>query len=31
MNLILALSYGGRAEIVRMVQKMAEKIKRGTN
>ena len=30
MNLILALSYGGRAEIVRMVQEVAEKIKRGT-
>jgi undecaprenyl diphosphate synthase len=29
MNLILALSYGGRAEIVRMVQMVAEKIKRG--
>ncbi len=29
MNLILALSYGGRAEIVRMVQAVAEKIKRG--
>ena len=29
MNLILALSYGGRAEIVRMVQEVAEKIKRG--
>ena len=29
MNLILALSYGGRAEIVRMVQSVAEKIKRG--
>ncbi len=30
MNLILALSYGGRAEIIRMVQEVAEKIKRGT-
>jgi len=30
MNLILALSYGGRAEIVRMVQEVAEKVKRGT-
>ena len=30
MTLILALSYGGRAEIVRMVQEVAEKIKRGT-
>jgi undecaprenyl diphosphate synthase len=30
MNLILALSYGGRAEIVRMVREVAEKIKRGT-
>jgi undecaprenyl diphosphate synthase len=29
MDLILALSYGGRAEIVRMVQEVAEKIKRG--
>ncbi len=29
MNLILALSYGGRAEIVRMVQEVGEKIKRG--
>ncbi len=29
MNLILALSYGGRAEIVRMVQSVAEKIKCG--
>jgi undecaprenyl diphosphate synthase len=29
MNLILALSYGGRAEIVRMVQAVAEKINRG--
>jgi undecaprenyl diphosphate synthase len=29
LNLILALSYGGRAEIVRMVQSVAEKIKRG--
>ena len=29
MNLILALSYGGRAEIVRMVQEVAGKIKRG--
>ena len=29
MNLILALSYGGRAEIVRMVQEVAEKIKHG--
>jgi undecaprenyl diphosphate synthase len=29
MNLILALSYGGRAEIVRMVQEVAEKINRG--
>jgi undecaprenyl diphosphate synthase len=29
MSLILALSYGGRAEIVRMVQEVAEKIKRG--
>ena len=29
MKLILALSYGGRAEIVRMVQSVAEKIKRG--
>ena len=29
MNLILALSYGGRAEIVRMVQEVTEKIKRG--
>lgn len=29
MNLILALNYGGRAEIVRMVQAVAEKIKRG--
>jgi undecaprenyl diphosphate synthase len=29
MNLILALSYGSRAEIVRMVQEVAEKIKRG--
>ena len=30
MTLILALSYGGRAEIVRMVQEVAEKVKRGT-
>jgi len=30
MNLILALSYGGRAEIVRMVQEVVEKVKRGT-
>jgi undecaprenyl diphosphate synthase len=30
MNLILALSYGGRAEIVRMVREVAEKIKRDT-
>ena len=29
MNLVLALSYGGRAEIVRMVQEVTEKIKRG--
>jgi len=29
MDLILALSYGGRGEIVRMVQEVAEKIKRG--
>jgi undecaprenyl diphosphate synthase len=29
MDLILALSYGGRAEIVRMVQELAVKIKRG--
>ena len=29
MDLILALSYGGRAEIVTMVQSLAEKIKRG--
>ncbi len=29
MNLILALSYGGRAEIAHMVQKVAEKIRRG--
>jgi undecaprenyl diphosphate synthase len=29
MDLILALSYGGRAEIVAMVQGLAEKIKRG--
>ena len=29
MNLILALSYGGRAEIVHMVQSVAEKIKCG--
>ena len=29
MNLILALSYGGRAEIVRMVQEVAEKTKQG--
>ena len=29
MDLILALSYGGRAEIVTMVQNLAEKIKRG--
>jgi undecaprenyl diphosphate synthase len=29
MNLILALSYGGRAEIVRMVREVAEKIKLG--
>jgi undecaprenyl diphosphate synthase len=29
MNLILALSYGGRAEIIRMVQSVAEKVKRG--
>ena len=29
MKLILALSYGGRAEIVRMVQEVAEKIKHG--
>jgi len=29
MTLILALSYGGRAEIVRMVREVAEKIKRG--
>jgi undecaprenyl diphosphate synthase len=29
LNLILALSYGGRAEIVHMVQSVAEKIKRG--
>ncbi len=29
MDLILALSYGGRAEIVAMVQSLAEKIKRG--
>ena len=29
MSLILALSYGGRAEIVRMVQEIAEKIRNG--
>jgi undecaprenyl diphosphate synthase len=29
MNLILALSYGGRAEITRMVQEVAKKIKQG--
>ena len=29
MNLILALSYGARAEIIRMVQSVAEEIKRG--
>ncbi len=29
MNLILALSYGGRAEIVHMVRELVEKIKRG--
>jgi undecaprenyl diphosphate synthase len=29
MSLILALSYGGRAEIVRMVQEIAEKIRSG--
>ncbi len=29
MTLILALSYGGRAEIVRMVQKVAEQVKNG--
>ena len=29
MNLILALSYGGRAEIADMVRKIAEKIRRG--
>ena len=29
MNLILALSYGGRAEIAEMVRKIAEKIRRG--
>jgi len=29
MTLILALSYGGRAEIIRMVQKVAKKIKHG--
>ncbi|MGD9135144.1 MAG: isoprenyl transferase [Desulfobacterales bacterium] len=29
MNLILALSYGGRAEIIRMVQEVAEKTKQG--
>jgi undecaprenyl diphosphate synthase len=29
LNLILALSYGGRAEIVRMVKEVAEKINRG--
>ena len=29
MNLILALSYGGRAEIIRMVRDVAEKIKDG--
>jgi len=29
MDLILALSYGGRAEIVAMVQSLADKIKRG--
>ena len=29
MDLILALSYGGRAEIVRMVQELAGKIKDG--
>ena len=29
MNLILALSYGGRAEIVRMVQELADKFRRG--
>jgi undecaprenyl diphosphate synthase len=29
MNLILALSYGGRAEIIRMVRSVAEKIKHG--
>ena len=29
MDLILALSYGGRAEIVTMVQSLADKIKRG--
>jgi undecaprenyl diphosphate synthase len=29
MNLILALSYGGRAEIVRMVQEVANQIKHG--
>ena len=29
MTLILALSYGGRAEIVRMVQEVANKIRQG--
>jgi len=29
MTLVLALSYGGRAEIVRMVQEVANKIRRG--
>jgi undecaprenyl diphosphate synthase len=29
MNLILALSYGGRAEIIQMVQEVAEKTKQG--
>jgi undecaprenyl diphosphate synthase len=29
MNLILALSYGGRAEIVRMVQEVGDKIRLG--
>jgi len=29
MTLVLALSYGGRAEIVRMVQEVADKIRRG--
>ena len=30
MNLILALSYGGRAEIVRMARQLAQKVQAGT-